>query len=111
MGIIFFQMCYGVYPYDSSNADKMYREVSNNKLFSSDEPFKFNGHTPSKEVHRFLRFAIVVETSKRPDWKEVVEFLKKTQVEDKGLNQRFLKRCEVVYDGGLDCSVEIKDLK
>ena len=39
----------------------------------------------------------------------MVEFLKKTQVEDKGLNQRFLKRYEVVYDGGLDYSVELNE--
>lgn len=74
LGIIFFQMIYGMYPYDSSTAPQMYREIQAKKLFNKEEPFTYNSYTPSKDAYDFLRFTIVVETSKRPDWKAVSEY-------------------------------------
>ena len=46
IGIIFFQMIYGQYPYDSTTAAAMYREIQAKKLFDK-ERFTYNGFTPT----------------------------------------------------------------
>jgi serine/threonine protein kinase len=74
IGIIFFQMIYGTYPYDSSTAPQMYREIQTKRLFNKNEPFVFNGYTPSQEAYNFLKFTIVVETDRRPDWRAISEY-------------------------------------
>ena len=60
VGIIFFQMIYGQYPYDSTSAPQMYREIQVKKLFNKEQPFTFNKYTPSKEAYDFLRTTVVV---------------------------------------------------
>lgn len=102
-------MIYGAYPYDSATAAQMYREIQHKKLFDKEEPFTFNKFTPSKEAYQFLKFTIVVETDQRPDWKAVADYPNIKNVRDEDLSQRFLKKCEVVYDERLDCDLEIKE--
>ena len=50
----------------------------------------------------------MVETENRPNWKTVSEY---PNIKNAGgqsmLNQRFIKECEVVYDGQLDCDAVI----
>ena len=89
-------MIYGQYPYDSTTAPQMYREIQVKKLFNKEQPFTFNGFTPSKEAYEFLRFTIVVETEKRPDWRAVAEYPNIKNIEE--ISQRFIAQCDVVVD-------------
>lgn len=81
VGIIFFQMIYGIYPYDSVTALDMYRQIRNKKVLVKSTPESYNRITPSQEAYDFLKFLIVFETDKRPNWKEVAEhpFIKKSK--------------------------------
>lgn len=51
LGIIFFQMIYGVYPYDSLTARALYQEIRTRKLFENPNPPTINGYTPTKEAY------------------------------------------------------------
>lgn len=95
LGIIFFQMIYGTYPYDSVTAAQMYREIQAKKLFNKEEPFNYNGYTPSKDAYNFLRFTIVVDTDGRPDWRGVSEYPNIKSAGHDDLSQRFLKQCSI----------------
>jgi len=96
IGIIFFQMIYGQYPYDSSTAAQMYREIIVKKLFHKAKPFTFNGYTPTQDAFNFLKKTVVVETDKRADWREVSEYPDIKNSDD--LSQRFIKQCDVNLD-------------
>ena len=93
-------MIYGHYPYDSTTAPQMYRQIQVKKLFNKEKPFSFNGFTPSKEAYEFLRYTIVVETEKRPDWRGVAEYPNIKNIEE--ISQRFIAQCDVVVDTQID---------
>lgn len=100
-------MIYGEYPYDSSTAATMYREIQTRRLFNKSDPFTFNDHTPSQEVYNFLKFTIVVETERRPDWRAVAEYPNIKNLED--LGQRFIKQCDVVVNQELNYGETLED--
>jgi hypothetical protein len=94
-------MIYGVLPYDSLTAKERFREISDNKIFASNEPRTYKGVTPSQAAYDFLRFLIVVDSKLRPNWKQVSEHPLIRNVDDEFISQRFLKQCEVNVDPDL----------
>jgi len=59
IGIIFFQMVFGVQPYDSRNAKNFFNEIE--QQFNTRQPRTFNGVNISVEAHDFLKKALKVD--------------------------------------------------
>ncbi len=53
---------------------------------------------------------LVVETDQRPNWQAISQYpYIKNAGSQSNLNQRFIKECDVVYDGKLDCDAIIAE--
>lgn len=66
IGIIFFELVFGIQPYDSSNAKRFYEEI---ELQFKEKRLAFNKITLSEEGHDFLSKVLKVDTEKRLSWR------------------------------------------
>lgn len=72
IGVIFFQMVFGVLLYDSVSARQRLKEIEEKRYFSPDKPLTFNGITISVDANNFLYRALEVNTEKRMGWRELL---------------------------------------
>ena len=102
LGIIFFQMIVGRYPYDSLTAQTLYAEIRRKRIFAEPKPTRFFGYTPTQEAYDFMRFLIVVDSEDRPDWRKVREhpFLNN---KSHRVSQRFIRDCDIQMSGSMNC--------
>lgn len=84
----------------------MYKQIQTKRLFGKEEPLTFNGYTCSLEAYRFLKFILVVDPRKRPDWKAVADYPNILKAADLDLSQRFIKQCDVEVNSRLNCDEE-----
>jgi serine/threonine protein kinase len=62
IGVIFFQMVFGVLLYDSVSARQRLKEIEEKRYFSPDKELTFNGITVSVDANNFLFRALEVST-------------------------------------------------
>jgi serine/threonine protein kinase len=98
VGVIFFQMVFGKFPYTSTNATLMYHEIQTKKILNT-ECFEYNGYKASKQVTDFLRALLTVDKRKRLGWKELVKHPifedEKEKKEMKRLSDHFRINCSI----------------
>jgi serine/threonine protein kinase len=90
LGVIFFQMVFGVMLYDSVSARQRLKEIEEKRYFSPDKELTFNGITVSADANNFLYRALEVSTEKRMGWRELLEHPLIRQKEEEPIGDRFL---------------------
>lgn len=69
LGVIFYQMITGVFPFDSKQRSLEYLKK---RIIQINEQKDYNGVTPSKEAKQFLKDVLVIDPIKRIGWRELL---------------------------------------
>lgn len=70
IGVIFYEMLYGILPYEPLKTAEMYDQIIKKEIFPNGG--KINGVLPSKEALTLLKSLLVIDQHKRLGWEELI---------------------------------------